>query len=268
MSQTWLDAPERDDFLRRTASLVATTSFTTSAHRVRSLEVRRAERTGAPRVEGTPALESFLLRTGTDGLVVLRGDQIVLNWYAPGMTARSPHLLMSLSKALAGVLAGALVEAGDLTTTDHAVRLVPELTGSAYAEATIQDLLDMTVSVEFGMDFDQPEAEVLTLDRVAGWRAARPQDPPTIRSFLATIKPGTVRAPTFQYCSATTDVLAWVLERAAGRSYVELACGLWRTFGPEDDAAFTVDADGVPYASAGLCATTADIARFGRSVLD
>src|SRR5262245_49270924 len=61
------------------------------------------------------SLDEFWDETNTDGMVIVRHGRIVFERYANGMTAESPHILMSVSKSLLGLLAGVLVARGDLT---------------------------------------------------------------------------------------------------------------------------------------------------------
>ena len=58
------------------------------------------------------SLSQILEATSTDGLVVLHKGAIVLEHYANGMTARSPHIMMSVSKSMLGLLAGILAGRG------------------------------------------------------------------------------------------------------------------------------------------------------------
>jgi CubicO group peptidase (beta-lactamase class C family) len=61
-----------------------------------------------------------------------------------------------------------------------------------------------------------------------------------------------------------TDVVAWALERAAGRSLAELTSDLiWKRIGAEHDAFFTVDRAATALADGGFNATLRDYARFG-----
>src|SRR4051812_48350319 len=46
------------------------------------------------------SLEGFLEETTTDALVIVRRGRVVFERYADGMTADSPHILMSVSKSL------------------------------------------------------------------------------------------------------------------------------------------------------------------------
>ncbi len=68
----------------------------------------------------------------------------------------------------------------------------------------------------------------------------------------------------FRYRSILTDVLAWVIERAAGERLHELISReLWQPMGAEFDAEITVDRLGNPMADGGVSATLRDLARFG-----
>src|SRR5262249_36519000 len=59
-------------------------------------------------------LNAVLHATSTDALVVLHKGAIVLEHYANGMTEQSPHILMSVSKSMLGLVAGILVGRGAL----------------------------------------------------------------------------------------------------------------------------------------------------------
>ena len=63
-------------------------------------------------------LEQALSPTSTDGLVVLHRGSIVLERYFNGMTEHSPHILMSVSKSMLGLVAGILVGNGRSTDRD------------------------------------------------------------------------------------------------------------------------------------------------------
>lgn len=220
-------------------------------------------------VECGSTVEAFLRETYTDGFLVLRGGEILCEQYFNGMQPTSRHLLMSISKSLCGVVAGGLVESGlvDLGATVSAY--IPELWESAYGEATVAQLLDMTASLEFSEDYADPDSEVQAQDRAAGWRPRRLEDPENSYLFLRSLRPHGPHGRAFQYCSATTDVLAWVLERAAGRRYPELLEeGLWSQVGAEHDALITVDETGFAMANGGVSVSLRDLARFGYLVLN
>ncbi|MGW5778792.1 serine hydrolase domain-containing protein [Streptomyces sp. NPDC003863] len=213
--------------------------------------------------------EEWLARTHTDGILVLRGETILAERYFGEFTAASRHIAMSLSKSFAGMLAGVLAAAGLLDVDAAVPTYVPELAAGSYADATVGQLLDMTAAPHYDMSYLEPDAEVHAGDRAAGWRPRRTDDVVGTRSFLAGLRGAGRHGAGFQYCSGTTDVLAWVLERAGGAGYGELMRRhIWSRIGAEDDAFVTVDDRGTPYACAGMGMRLRDLARFGRLVLD
>lgn len=216
-----------------------------------------------------PAVDDFLDRSYTDGIIVLRGREVLYERYLNGMTPTTRHLLQSVSKSVCSAAFGQSVASGAVSVDAPVSRYVPELAESAYGDATVQQVLDMTVAVHYDEDYTSPTSEVQTHERVGGWRTARQGDPVDTYSFLATLKKSGDHGKTFYYCSANTDVLAWILERVTGRAFAEiLATDLWAVIGAEHDASVTVDAAGFPMANGGMNVTLRDLARFGRVVLD
>jgi len=214
-------------------------------------------------------VDEFLRNTYTDAFLVLQDGRIRYEGYFNGMTAGSLHLLQSVSKSFCGALAGTLVERGVLELAAPARTYVPELWDSAFGDATIAELLDMTASVRFREEYADPASEVQGQDRSGGWRPRRPDDPESSYAFLRSLRANGPHGRAFQYCSATTDALAWVLERATGRRYTELLANeVWSRLGAEHDAAITVDSTGFAFANGGLCVTLRDLARFGLLMLE
>ncbi|HEY1105427.1 MAG TPA: serine hydrolase, partial [Agromyces sp.] len=221
-----------------------------------------------------PDLERRLEATCTDAFLVLRGDEVLAEYAKPGFAPDQRHLLMSVSKSLCGLVVGALVGDGRIDPDRPVVDYVPELAGSAYDGPTVRHVLDMRVAVDYDENYVDPASEVQTHDRSAGWRVRRPGDPADTYEFLTTLRtradadaPGGGGA--FQYCSANTDVLAWIVERVTGLRYVEaLSEYLGSKLDADRDATITVDAAGFGFANAGISCTARDLARVGRVVLD
>ena len=63
---------------------------------------------------------------------------------------------------------GSVVADGLLFLDETVSDLVPELGDSAYARATVRQLLDMTASLSFDHDYVDPAAEVHMMDRATG----------------------------------------------------------------------------------------------------
>ena len=92
-------------------------------------------------------LAAVLQATATDGIVVLQDGRVVYERYFNGMTQESPHILMSATKSVVGLVAGILQGQGALDVDALVSRSVPEIEGTAYAEATVRHLLDMRTGV-------------------------------------------------------------------------------------------------------------------------
>ena len=173
----------------------------------------------------------------TDALVVMNRGALVDERYLGEMKPNSVHLLQSVSKSLLGVLYGALIEQKKIDPSKSVAEYLPQMSTSGYAKATIQNLLDMTAAVEFSEDYDDPHSEISQLDRASGWRISGSADDLGIRKFLQTVKQIGVHGQQFQYCSANTDLLAWIAESALGKSYSEILSEyIWQPTGASQSA--------------------------------
>ena len=82
------------------------------------------------------------MAASTDSLVILHRGRIIVERYAARMTAETPHILMSVSKSVLGLLTGILVSEGILDPDRQVTTVIPEVRESAYKLATIRHLLD------------------------------------------------------------------------------------------------------------------------------
>jgi CubicO group peptidase (beta-lactamase class C family) len=215
------------------------------------------------------SVADMLAESYTDGFLVLHRGRIVAEHYFNGLAPDVPHLLMSVSKSVTSALAGVLVGRGDLTVTDKVEDVVAGLRGTSFEGATVQDLLDMRAGTFFDENYENVEAHVRDCERVYLWRPddGRPRPADALGYFATLTNDGPHGGP-FRYRSILTDVLAWVLERAAGaRLHQLLARDLWQPMGAEFDAEVTIDGRGNPMADGGICATLRDAARFGQMYL-
>ncbi|HKA95563.1 MAG TPA: serine hydrolase [Streptosporangiaceae bacterium] len=214
-------------------------------------------------------IAELLAQSCTDGFLVLHRGRIVAEQYFNGMAPDTPHLLMSVSKSVTAAVAGVLAGRGQLDVSAPVTAVVPELAGTSFGGCTVQHLLDMRAGTAFNEDYADPEADVRTYERVYLWRPpdGRPVPEDAI-AYFATLRNDGPHGGPFRYRSILTDVLAWVIERAAGARFHELVSRLlWRPMGAEFDAEITVDAHGNPMADGGICATLRDAGRFGELYL-
>jgi len=215
-------------------------------------------------------LDQFLDQTDTDGLVILHRGKIVLERYGNGMTADTPHILMSVSKSLTAIVAAILTAQGKLDPERRIVSIIPELKDSVYSDATIRHVLDMRVGLDFDEDYLATSGPIVEYRKSTNWNPLGPGERPSdLRTHLAGLKQraGPDGGP-FHYVSTNTDLLGWTLERASGVRFADLMSTLlWKPMGAQSSAYITVDRFGAPRCAGGICTTTRDLARIGQLIV-
>jgi CubicO group peptidase (beta-lactamase class C family) len=212
-----------------------------------------------------------LAATDTDALVVLHRGRLVYEHYANGMSADTPHILMSVSKSMLGLLAGVLARAGVLDLERDVTHIVPELGRTAYRGASVRQLLDMRAGILWDEDYHAVSGPIVEYRKSTNWNPLGPGEAASdLRTFFGNLeKSDGAHGGRFHYVSPNTDLLGWVIERAAGRRYADLMSELvWRPIGAERSAYITVDRLGAPRCAGGMCATARDLARVGQAMVD
>jgi CubicO group peptidase (beta-lactamase class C family) len=205
----------------------------------------------------------------TDGIVVLHKGRIVYERYFGALRPEGQHIAMSVTKSFFGTIAAMLVAEGKLNEGATASSYVPELKDTAFGEATIRQLLDMTTGIQYSENYADPKAEIYDHIR-AGNMIPRPPGyagPNTFYDFLVTLKKEGEHGQGFAYKTVNTDALGWIIRRVTGKSVSEnLSERIWSKIGAEQDAYFTVDLVGNEFAGGGLNAALRDFARFGEMI--
>jgi CubicO group peptidase (beta-lactamase class C family) len=225
-----------------------------------ALRPLRAQVAGAGRTRG---LEEWVQETGgTSLLVVDRGD-VVHEWYADGLGPETLFLGASMTKSALAHLVGVAVTSGVLGIDDPVTAHVPELAGSGYDGTTVEHLLTMTTGVDWVEDHRDPDS---LASRLLACFADATGDS---RQLLTTVRARFRAGEQYEYCTADSQVLDWVRERATGDPYPVALRELWRTLGCTSDAAVATDGPGgVAMAGGGLAATARDWARVGLLEVD
>jgi hypothetical protein len=202
----------------------------------------------------------------TDGLVVLHRGRIVYETYRGALSPQQPHLAMSVTKSFAGLLGAVLAHEGVLDPSAPVTEYLPELAATAYGDATVRQVMDMTIGVRYSEDYVDPDAEVRVYGVAAGFwpPPAGYAGPATIFDFLTNLQKQGEHGEAFAYKTCNTEVLGWIIQRATGTSFADLVSKrVWQKLGAEEDGYVKVDSAGFAMCGAGLNITTRDLARFG-----
>lgn len=215
---------------------------------------------------GRETIGAFLQRTDTDAFVVMKRGSVIADFHAPHMEARGCHIVFSISKSLTAIIAGALEGSGLLDPDAPVTRYVPEAKASAYSDAKVRHVLDMTVSLDFDETYLDPASAFGRYRRAMLWNMALPDSPTeSLREFIVTIQKGAgAHGEAFRYRSPNSDLLGLIVERASGLRYPDLTSELlWDPLEARRDAFVTVDAEGMARAAGGVSVTARDLARVG-----
>src|ERR1700722_1683774 len=101
-----------------------------------------------------------LAHTYTDGIVVLHRGVRVYERYFGALQPHRPHACFSITKSYAATLAAALIHERALDEAKVVSFYLPEMAGTAYADATLRQLLDMQVGVEYSELYADPKAHI------------------------------------------------------------------------------------------------------------
>ena len=207
-----------------------------------------------------------LAKTWSDGVVVVHRGRIVYEHYFGELTEEKAHAAFSVTKSFVGILAASLAQEGKLDPEAPVTRYVPELAQTAYGDATVREVMDMTIGVQYSENYADPKAEVFGYMAAGGFAPAAPGVvvPASMYDFLKTLKKQGEHGQAFAYKSVNTEVLAWIVQRVAGQRLPELISSrIWQKIGAEQDAYVLMDRTGVASGGGGLNASLRDLARVG-----
>ena len=218
-------------------------------------------------MDGKPiTFHDALQLTYTDGILVLHKGKVVYEKYFGEGGPQLPHIAFSVTKSFVGSLAAVLAANGKLDPAAPVTKYVPELKDTAYGDATVRQVMDMTIGVKFSENYSDPNAEVFDYARAGGMIPMAPtyQGPRNFFAFLVKLQKEGEHGQAFAYKTANAEILAWIVKRASGQSMAALLSSeIWSKLGAENDAYFMVDSIGTESGGGGLNTGLRDLARFG-----
>ncbi|WP_370157647.1 serine hydrolase domain-containing protein [Bradyrhizobium yuanmingense] len=213
--------------------------------------------------------ERMLRETYTDGIAVLHRGKLIYERYFGALKPHKPHIAMSVTKSFTGALVGILVDYGNIDPEAPVTVYVPELKSSAFGDARVREVMDMTTGLEYTEVYADKSSDIWRLRRANGMAPfeAGYDGPTTIYDFLCAQRKKGEHGQAFAYKTVNTDVLAWICRRASGMALSDLLSQcIWKPLGAEEDAYYHVDRVGTESGGGGLCTTLRDLARFGEAM--
>ena len=207
-----------------------------------------------------------LKRTYADGIVVLHRGRRIYERYFGALEEQRPHACFSITKSYAATLAATLIHERALDEAKTVSHYLPEMAGTAYEDATLRQVLDMQIGVEYSELYADPKAHIWDYGRAGGLRPRGPDyaGPGNFYEYLRTMRKEGDHGTAFAYKTINTEVLCWVMKRVTGIALPDmLSQRIWSRIGCEEDGYLTVDTIGVAMGGGGLSASLRDLCRFG-----
>lgn len=203
----------------------------------------------------------------TDGIIVMHKGKIVYEKYFAGLEPDGTHAAMSVTKSFAGTIASILIAEGVLDPDKLVTYYIPELADSGFADATVQQVLNMTTAVQFEENFANPDAEIWEY-RQAGslFRDPNYTGPKNYYEYMATVKklPGKEHGEVFNYRTINPELVGWLVSRAANKDLADLISEkIWKPMGAVYDGYFIIDPAGKTSSGGGFSLNLRDMAVFG-----
>lgn len=203
------------------------------------------------------SLESFLSSDALMGMAVLQERDVLFEHYAPDHGPASRWISFSVTKSVSSMLIGVALNDGYIRSLDDRVAdYLPRLAGTAYGEASIEDLLHMGSGVEWNEDYEDPESDVSIAGALNGIALTR---------HLGTLPRMNAPGEVFNYNTGEANLVGEVLRSAIGMNAAPyLAAKIWQPFGMEHSASWLLDApNGRETGGCCISASVKDYARLG-----
>ena len=206
-------------------------------------------------------LEEFLKTTTVDAFCVSSKGKPVFQWSSEYSSCSQPHIIFSVSKSMTALLVGCLIEDGLIEEDTLVSNIFPETFGSAFEDASVRNLLDMSVSSNFVEDYLATSGIFINYRQSTGWNPQDIRKLSDLKSFLFTLKRGKGHhGQKFEYHSTNSDMLGLIIEKLTGKKYGELFYErLLKPLEAQDEAYISVDRVGTPRAAGGICISARDL---------
>ncbi len=201
-------------------------------------------------------------------LIVGNGQNILFEKYAKDFSYNQPQTIMSITKMFANLFVGELLKNKKINLNKKVSHYLPKI-GSGYANAKIQDVLNMNIVNAYTEDYTKAYSSSFMHEPVGGWRLPKSgQIKLSQEQYLNTIKNIKNRdlknnTEFALYKSANTDVIGLLIEKISGIPLRDWILTVVESAGFEDGLYIASDRYGMPWLSGGGCLITRDFLRMG-----
>ena len=187
-------------------------------------------------------------------LIVGKGQNILFEKYANDFSEIQPQTIMSITKLFVNLCIGEMIDNNLLDLNKKISFYLPEI-GSGYAEASVQDVLNMNVINAYTEDYTDPYSSSFLHE--SSWRMEASENlnqNENQEEFLNKIKAKDGiglenKSDLAFYKSANTDVLGLIIEKISGIKLRDWILSITEAAGFEDALYMATDREGMPWLS-------------------
>ena len=205
----------------------------------------------------TYTVSDLLAQEPLMGMVVVKGDTIQLEHYAPGHKPDSRWITFSVTKSFTSTLIGAAIKDGYITSLDDRVAdYLPRLRGTDYGSVKLRHILQMSSGIKWNEDYKDPKSDVAKAGGLQGV---------ALTDYISKLERLHPAGEVFNYNTAESNLAGEILRAAIGNNAsAYMNAKIWQGFGMEHDANWILTK---PYGqeTGGCCisASLRDYARMG-----
>jgi len=215
-----------------------------------------------------PLVKKMTKQKSFCSLIVGNKQNIYFEKYAKDFPKNQPQTIMSITKMFINLFVGELLNNKSINLDKKVSYYLPKI-GSGYANAKVQDVLNMNVINAYTEDYTKAYSSSFLHEPVGGWRLPKNGDTHLSQeSYLNTIKSKKNKnlenkSNLAFYKSANTDVIGLIVEKISGKSLRHWMLRAVEAAGFEDGLYIASDRYGMPWMSGGGCLITRDFLRMG-----
>ena len=204
-------------------------------------------------------LAAFHKNNKTVAFAVIKNDSLLHEEYFEGKSAESRTNSFSMAKTVVSILIGVAIKEGKIKSEEDFVgKYLPEFNMGKLSKVKIKHLLTMSS----GLSWDESYANPLSMTTEAYYGT-------DLWALMLRLYAKETPGKYFKYLSGDTQVLAFILMKATGKSLSAYASEkLWQPMGAEHAAEWSLDKkDGIEKAYCCIYSNVTDFARFGNLYL-
>jgi len=210
----------------------------------------------------------FLEKNYTDTFLIVKKGKKVFEWLNDKKNKNRQHILFSVSKSLTSLAAGLLIENDLIDENKEITFYIPDIRNSAYDNATVRNLLDMTVASNFKEEYLDKSGLFNLYREATGFNPKSTRKKLGLKGFLKLMpKSDKFHGKKYQYCSPNTDLLGWIIEKVTNKKFSDFfSSEIFQKCSPIYNAFITLDDEGSPRTAGGICMHIEDLGKIAELV--